>query len=337
MQIMIIDIIQTIIDHSGKLFCQIKCMKMNKYIYENTYIYSLHRGEKNQDDFDHIGPFDREYINNIKKITQEVIEQKKYSRLVRIDFSPEVHYGGINKKVSSVNHLAYTLKYLNCSWDCGINQAGISKLKKIEILLCDGNKKIEYVGHLADVLEVLNCGHSCKIGQNSISKLNKLKVLRMDCNDKIKDVNHLNNTLIELRCGFSRLAQDGISKLEHLKIFNFRENSFIHNINHLKSIEELYCGTEIDTSGIIGLKNVKKLSLGSNGKIKCVDHLMETLEELIHDTEILFPIDKMKTKCRNAEIKIITRDRDPYCNQTHHYFIRRDSLSTAKVMALLEF
>lgn len=265
---MIIDIVQAIINQSDKLLNQIRCMKINKYVYENTYIYKL-CGENSHNS------------HRIYKITQKVIEQKKYCRLVYLDFDNRNHLGNCNKEVIDINHLADTLEYLNCPWDCGICQTGISKLKKIKTLLCGSNKKIDNVGHIADTLEVLECSGLCGIGQDSISKLKKLRILDFYCNSKITDVNHLADTLTELKCGRSEMHQKGISELKNIKILEFHNNRYIYDANHLKdTLEELYCGPEISDEGISELKNIKIISLENNKKIKNISH-MASLEKLV--------------------------------------------------------
>lgn len=276
---MIIDIIQTIINCSDKLLNQIRCMKINKYVYDNTYLYSLH-GKNSHNS------------HRIYKITQKIIEQKKYSRLVYLDFDNKNHLGNCNKGVTDLTHLAYTLEYLNCPWDCGVCQDGISKLKKLKILLCGSNNKIYNVAHLADTLEVLKCSGECEIGQDSISELKKLKILDIYCNRKITDINHLADTLVELKCGCSNISQKGISELKKIKILNFHDNNYIYDVNHLKdTLEELYCGPEINNSGISELKNIKILSLENNRKIKNIHHLARTLEKLICRKECYHELD----------------------------------------------
>lgn len=86
--------------------------------------------------------------HRIYKITQKIIEQKRYSRLVYLDFDNVLRQGDCNKKVNNLNHLADTLEYLSCPWDCGVDQNGISQLKKITTLLCGSNVKIKCVKHL---------------------------------------------------------------------------------------------------------------------------------------------------------------------------------------------
>ena len=272
---MIIDIIQTIINYC-RLSNQIKCTKIDRYVYDNIYIYSLRGNNSRSTKINHSNS------HYIYKMTQEIIEQKRYSRLIYLCFDNVLCLGRCNEKIVNLNHLADTLEYLSCPWNCGVNQVGISELKKIKVLLCGSNEKINNIGHFADTLEILCCAGMCGIGQNSIYELKKLKVLKFHCNNKIYDVNHLSDTLVELECGGAKNLQKGILELKKLKILNFHGNSYINNVNRLKdTIEELYCGSGIDDYGISELKNVKILCLAINRKISHINHLSGTLEKLI--------------------------------------------------------
>ena len=264
---MIIDIIQIIINRSSKLSDQIRYSKINRNNYEGIYIYLL-CGKSHHNS------------HHILKITQKVLEQKRYSKLVYLDFDNRLCLGYCNEAVFNLNHLANTLEHLSCPWNCGINQSGISELKKLKVLLCGSNVKINYVAHLANTLEVLDCSGTCSIRQSCISKL-KLKTLNIYCNSYIHDINNMSDTLIKLDCGFSGLDQKGISELRYVKILDTQGNKNIHDVNHLEYLEELYCGSGIKDNGIEKLRNIKILSLERNYNIKCIKHLENTLEKLV--------------------------------------------------------
>jgi len=69
--------------------------------------------------------------------------------------------------ITSVNHLANTLKVLSCCGNRGIDQDGISELKTLKNLYCCHNNGITDVNHLADTLQILDCSEKyCGINQN---------------------------------------------------------------------------------------------------------------------------------------------------------------------------
>lgn len=109
---MIIDIIQSIIDYGQQLINKIRCMKINKYVYDNTYIFQI----------------DKCY-NYCYRYDQQVIKQKKFSKLRTFNCSNiyNIH------NIYNLNHLADTLHNLYCDGEyCGIHQGCISELKKIK-------------------------------------------------------------------------------------------------------------------------------------------------------------------------------------------------------------
>jgi len=95
--------------------------------------------------------------------------------------------------------MANTLEYLDCSyyhrdsyiykWG-GVNQNGISDLKKLRTLFCNSNGNIHDVNHLSGTLEVLGCsGHIYyHIDQYGISKLKFLRELYAKSNQEINNV-----------------------------------------------------------------------------------------------------------------------------------------------------
>jgi len=51
--------------------------------------------------------------------------------------------------------LADVSEQLECVGECGIDQDGLSKLKKLKILNCSNNTKIKSINHMADTLASL--------------------------------------------------------------------------------------------------------------------------------------------------------------------------------------
>lgn len=160
---MIIDIIQNIAD-ACHLNNQICISQMNRSIYDNIFIRKLNI--------------------SMSVINQQIIEQHKFSRLVflKCDSSPNIY---------DVNHLANSLQELYCSGTCGINQNGITELKKIRILDCSKNKKIIDVNHLNVTLKELYCGYGSGVQQIGISLLKELEYLNCSFNKNIISVSHL--------------------------------------------------------------------------------------------------------------------------------------------------
>ena len=224
------------------------------------------------------------------KLTQKIIEQKKFNKLQILDAC-------YNKYITNINHLTNTLVVLDCS-SCsyGINQEGISNLKKLKILNVSYNPHITNIDHLADTLVELECkGDTCGINQKSISKLKKLKVLKAGDNKKITNVNHLADTLIELECYDDDaddddddtdenyyINQEGIKDLKKLQILNANNNWRINDVNHLKNtLTELHCigKCNINQNGIAQLTRLQILQ-ASSSKINDVNHLKDTLVKL---------------------------------------------------------
>lgn len=115
---MIIDIVQTIINHCV-LRNQAKCMKINKYVYDNTFIYELDTYGKPH--FPGYGEY---------KVDQKIIEQKKFSRLKKLSC-----YNSI--EINNIDHLTESLEELDCGGRCMID-INKTKFKKIRILNIEG-------------------------------------------------------------------------------------------------------------------------------------------------------------------------------------------------------
>ena len=101
---MIVDILQTIINYCP-LKNQLMCMEINTHTYNNLYVYAI----------------DHKHTNNMSKMDQKIIEQKKYSRLKILKSEDSC--------VTDVNHLCNTLETLICGYDSRIDQNGIKDLK----------------------------------------------------------------------------------------------------------------------------------------------------------------------------------------------------------------
>ncbi len=244
-----IDILQIIINYCD-VKTQIRCMMIDTYTYDNVYIYSLNT-EMNY------------------RVDQNVIEQKKFSRIKYLNCSN-------NEKIKNLNHLAETLKTLKCIQFSGIDQNGISNLKKLKSIDCSLNQKINSVSHLGNTLEELYCSEWSGITQNGINGLKKLKIMDCSGNKEIYNVNSMSETLeildistldyeppyLDIReCG---ITQDGIAKLKKIQVLKCSLNDKIYNVNHLSdTLEILMCsGSNIDQQGISKLKIIKKLDCG---------------------------------------------------------------------------
>src|SRR5690606_8268728 len=83
------------------------------------------------------------YLNELsKKITDNILGQKKYYHLISLNLSN-------NSQITNVNHMT-NLKILHASGgDCGIDNKGIGKLNLIE-LHANGNIKITNVNHMTN-------------------------------------------------------------------------------------------------------------------------------------------------------------------------------------------
>jgi len=199
---MILDIVQTVINFSN-LKNQIRCSQMDKYVYDNLYIYSL---------------------NTKYGMSQEIIEKRIFCKMEKL-----YCYG--NDKINNISHLKKTLRVLKCGGDCGISQKDILGLQCIEKLDCVNNYKINSVNHLNKTLRALSCGSS-GIDQKGISKLKYLE--KIYCSKKIDNLSHLKNTLKILNCsGNCEINQEAILELNHIEKLDCSENKKIDNVNHL--------------------------------------------------------------------------------------------------------
>lgn len=221
---LIVDIFQSILNYH-ELIDQINLCNLNTHVRKYLKIYYLHKIP----------------VKHKKKLTQEVLEQNKFSNLITLDVSYRVN-------IKSVNHLSNSLKLLICKNLSKkkeiLGQEGISGLKVLEILIARGNSQITCVNHLADCLKVLDCsyddGAKSGISQKGISKLKKLEKLIAFDNKKIRFVKHLKNTLEYLDCsGDCKIIREDIDELDKLKFLNiqYREDiELIKNKNSLKKI-----------------------------------------------------------------------------------------------------
>ena len=70
---------------------------------------------------------------NRNRLDQQIIEQNKYKNVEKLNIDD-------NEKIKNVNHMKKTLKKLNCNWNCGIDQNGISELNLIALYAYDNEK-----------------------------------------------------------------------------------------------------------------------------------------------------------------------------------------------------
>ena len=112
-----VDVQQIILEYS-EFDVQLKLINLCKENYDNLKIRKL----------------------NHRKITQNILYQKKYDSLEILNVSD-------NSKIFDVSHLKNTLIELNCSYFCAINQKGIQQLTKLKKLNAWNNSKITDVNH----------------------------------------------------------------------------------------------------------------------------------------------------------------------------------------------
>ena len=176
------------------------------YFYDLKDTINLYNLDKNhQDNIIIINLYDIE-LKYRHRLNQQIIEQNKYRYVTKLDVCD-------NRQIKNVNHMKNTLKKLNCGWNCGIDQNGISQLNLIELYTFD-NKKIKNVNHMKETLKILDCGGDSGIDQNGISELNLIE-LHTNNNKKIKNVNHMKQTLKILYCGCeSGIDQQSIYELK---------------------------------------------------------------------------------------------------------------------------
>lgn len=227
-------------------------------------------------------------VNHLKETLRELycrenicgLDQKGISDLKKI----EILDCGANGKIKSVNHLSNSLEKLICCYDrayylaflhgsnFGIDQNGISELRKLKKIDCWGNQKILSLNHLASTLEELDCGGECGVDQNGISHL-RLKILICENNYKIISVNHMAETLQVLycmkKCG---IDQDGIRQLKKLQVMKCAHNVKIEDVNcFTDTLEILDCYGNDTIKDIYLPTNLIKLNCtqGSNLHINC--------------------------------------------------------------------
>lgn len=257
---MITDLIQSILNYShihNKIL--INCINIG--IYDNVYIYESDNG------FYQLG------------ITQEVIMQKKFSKLKKICLNN-------NTYIENLNHLADTLEVLHCGYNSAITQKGISKLVKLKNFDAKYNTAIYDVNHMSSLVE-LHCDGNCGINQNGIKNLTNLKILYANDNKHIYNVNHLSETLEKLYCGFeSGIDQNGIANMTKLHTLYAKSNEKIKSVNHLSNILiYLDCSSNsgITQEGIIELNKLCTLNMYNNDRITYIYHLSHCLEKLYID------------------------------------------------------
>ena len=103
---MFIDIISVLLKYCN-ITEQINICEINKYLYDELYIFSLD-------------------VKNIKYFDNAILKQKRYSKMQKLDCSD-------NKILTNIDCINDTLKILLCNGKtCGINQESISGLRILE-------------------------------------------------------------------------------------------------------------------------------------------------------------------------------------------------------------
>src|ERR1700744_4032630 len=92
-------------------------------------------------------------------LNDKILKQSKYKHLTKLN-------ADLNVKIKDVSQMASTLKILNVSGYCGIDQNGIKNLHLTELNACN-NKKIKDVSQMTS-LKILDARGNCGIDQNGI-------------------------------------------------------------------------------------------------------------------------------------------------------------------------
>lgn len=299
---MITDIIQNIINFSF-VQQQIDLCQMDKYMYNNTYIYKLKIKSR---------------YKNI--INQKIIEQKKFSRLKKLCVTNV-------KKIYDVNHLAETLICLKCGILSSIDQSGIAKLKNLKKLVMKGNNYIHNLDNVAHCLEYLDCSSvPCEyddtnyfytsLNPGTFEKLRLRVLIARDCG-YIKDLYDMNGTLRKLNCdGSCGIDQNAILKLSNIEYLSCNGNNKIHNVNHLQyKLKKLNCKyfSGINQSGITDLLNLESLQCDFNDKIHDISHLSDTLTKLKCNSFFTQDMITKMTKLRNISFNNNNNIKDLSC------------------------
>src|ERR1700761_6002484 len=115
--------------------------------------------------------------NNVRSLLNDkILKQSKYKNITKL-------YASSNEKIKDVSQMTSTLKILNASYNCGIDQNGIKDLHLTK-LNASSNEKIKDVSQMASTLKNLNASFNCGIDQNGIKDL-RLTKLNVHYNEKI--------------------------------------------------------------------------------------------------------------------------------------------------------
>jgi len=160
-----LDIWQVIFQHCDSL-SQLKLIIVCTDFYHSFFITDL---------------YDIPYTNQYK-LTNLILQQRKFSRLVQLNVRD-------NKNVNNISFLS-NLKKLNARYLCGIDQKGIQGLDLIELYV-DKNDRITDVSFMKN-LKKLYAYDSCGIDQQGINGLNLIELV-VNNNDRITDVSFMSN------------------------------------------------------------------------------------------------------------------------------------------------
>src|SRR6201994_3036111 len=115
--------------------------------------------------------------SNIRSLLNDkILKQSKYKHVTKLNAFD-------NKKIKDVSHMASTLKILDASYNCGIDQNGIKDLHLTKLYV-SGNKKIKDVSQMTSTLKILYVSHKCGIDQNGIKDLHLTELCVIN-NEKI--------------------------------------------------------------------------------------------------------------------------------------------------------
>src|ERR1700761_208000 len=112
-------------------------------------------------------------------LNDKILKQSKYKHITKL-------YVAGNKKIKDISQMTSTLKILDASSKCGINQNSIKDLHLTKLYAND-NEKIKDVSQMASTLKILGASYKCGIDQNGIKDLHLTELWAIN-NKKIKDV-----------------------------------------------------------------------------------------------------------------------------------------------------
>lgn len=218
--------------------------------------------------------------NNVPKLTKlndNIL--KTYLHIIKLN-------AGNNSKITDVNNLIY-LQILIATNKCGIDNAGISKLRNLTKLSIRGNKKITNINHLTK-LQMLDASGKCKI--SDISKLTNLIELSIVNNNKITSISNLYS--LQRLFANNAINDSNFFQLTNLTILSI-DGDKIKNINYLTQLQCLCIeeDCEITGDGFSQLTNLTTLHIRAYDYVEKIDRFINleslTINNMIENSDLL--------------------------------------------------